>query len=246
MKYGKIIGIGNTATVYDLEDGKVLKLFNKDYPSEAIETEFKNAKAINNMNFLKPKAYEMINCEEGKGIIYDKIEGESLLDWVLKTGDSRRCALYMAKLHKLILHNKINNVPNYKGFLEENIVKGLTDNSAKQKEILLILDKLENGDALCHGDYHPGNIFISKGQAVVIDFMNVCHGHVLYDVARTVYLIEYTPTPLKIENREQILELKKTLADQYLEQMDVTREMIKDYLLVIGAARFGECPNENR
>ncbi|WP_026477965.1 aminoglycoside phosphotransferase family protein [Alkaliphilus transvaalensis] len=246
MKYGKIIGIGNTATVYDLKDGKVLKLFNKDYPSEAVVTEFKNAKAINNMNFPKPKVYEMINCENAKGIIYDKIEGESLLDWVLKTGDSRRCALYMAELHKLILHNKINNVRNYKGFLEENIVKGLTDNSAKQKEIMLILDKLENGDALCHGDYHPGNIFISKGQAVVIDFMNVCHGHFLYDVARTVYLIEYTPTPLKMENREQILELKKTLADQYLEQMDVTREMIKDYLLVIGAARLGECPNENR
>jgi hypothetical protein len=31
MTYGKIIGIGNTATVYEWEKGRVLKLFNHGY-----------------------------------------------------------------------------------------------------------------------------------------------------------------------------------------------------------------------
>ena len=86
MKYGKIIGKGNTATVYELEGSKVLKLFNQGYPKESVEKEFNNARAISNMDFMKPKAYEIVILEEGIGIVYDKIECESLLDWVVRTG----------------------------------------------------------------------------------------------------------------------------------------------------------------
>lgn len=244
MKYGKIIGVGNTATVYVWEEDKVLKLFYQGYSKKAVEKEFHNAKAISNMDFAKPKAYEIIFCEERMGIIYDRVKGKSLLDWVIKTGDVQGCAVYMAKLHKAIIRNRINNVPNYKEFLEYSILNAPSANSKKQKEVMQMLDKLQDGNTLCHGDFHPGNIFISDGNAIVIDFMNVCHGDFLYDVARTVFLVEYTPVPVEAEDKEMLLKFKKTLADLYLIQMNVTREMIRDYLSVIIAARVGECPNE--
>jgi thiamine kinase-like enzyme len=244
MKYGKIIGVGNTATVYEWVEGKVLKLFYQGYSKEAVEREFHNTKAISDMDFEKPKAYEIIFCEERMGIIYDRVEGESLLDWVMRTGDVNQCAVYMAKLHKAILQNKTRNVPNYKEFLKCNIVNATSANSKKREEALEMLDKLLNGDTLCHGDFHPGNILISHGNIIVIDFMNVCHGDFLYDVARTVFLVEYTPVPIEVEDREMLLHFKKTLADLYLMQMNVTREMIQDYLSVIIEARVGECPNE--
>lgn len=244
MKYGKVIGVGNTATVYEWEEGKVLKLFYQGYPIEAIEREFHNAKAIEHMVFAKPKAYEIIFCEERIGIVYDKVNGESLLDWVMKTHDVQQCASYMAKLHKAILLNSINNVPNYKEFLKYNIENTPSINSKKREEVLQKLDKLLDGDTLCHGDFHPGNILISHGDTMVIDFMNVCHGDFLYDVARTVFLVEYTPVPIEVDDREILLQLKKTLSDLYLMQMNVTREMIQDYLSVIIEARVFECPNE--
>ncbi len=244
MKYGKIIGVGNTATVYEWEEGKVLKLFYQGYPKDAVEKEFYNAKAISNMDFAKPKAYEIIFCEERMGIIYDRVKGESLLEWVIKTGDVQGCAVYMAKLHKAIIQNRISNVPNYKEFLEYNIVNAPLTNSKKRKEVLQMLDKLQDGNTLCHGDFHPGNIFISDGHTMVIDFMNVCHGDFLYDVARTVFLVEYTPVPVDAEDREMLLQFKKILADLYLMQMNVTREVIQDYLSVIIEARMGESPNE--
>lgn len=244
MKYGKIIGVGNTATVYEWVEGKVLKLFYQGYSKEAVEREFRNANAIRNMDFEKPKAYEIIFCEERMGIIYDRVDGESLLDWVIRTGDVKECAVYMAKLHKAIVRNRINNVPNYKEFLKRNIVDGTSANSKKREEGLQMLDKLLDGNTLCHGDFHPGNILISDGNIMVIDFMNVCHGDFLYDVARTVFLVEYTPVPIEVDNREILLRFKKSLADLYLIQMNVTREMIQDYLSVIIVARVGECPNE--
>jgi uncharacterized protein (TIGR02172 family) len=243
MKLGKIVGVGNTATVYEWEEGKVLKLFNQGYPNEAVENEFHNAMAIRDMNFSKPKAYEIISYEDRKGIIYDSVEGESLLDWVMRTGDVQECANYMAKLHKAIVHNKISNVTNYKEFLKYHIPNASLTLD-KQKSFLQLIDKLPDGNALCHGDYHPGNILISGGNTYVIDFMNICHGDFLYDIARTVFLVEYTPVPAEATDSDMILCLKKTLSDLYLVQMNVTREMIQDYLSVIITVRKGECPNE--
>ncbi len=244
MKYGKILGKGNTATIYEWKEGTVLKLFDQGYPKNAVEREFQNAKAINGMNFAKPKAYEIICCEERMGILYDKVEGESLLDWTMKTGDLQGCAGYMAQLHKTIVQNRVSNVPNYKEFLKSNILNAESDNLMEQNRVLETLERLKDGDTLCHGDFHPGNILLSKGHTVVIDFMNICHGDILYDVARTVFLVEYTPVPADANDRETLLGYKKQLADLYLMEMNFPREVIQDYLSVIIAARVGECPKE--
>lgn len=242
MELGKMIGVGNTANVYEWEEGKVVKLFHKGYSNEAVEKEYHNAIAIKDMDFGKPKAYEMIFYDDKIGIIYDRMVGESLLDWIMKTGDVQQCAIYMANLHKTILHNKIGNVMSYKDFLKQHLPS--LSSLEEQNEILRLIDKLPDGDTLCHGDFHPGNILLSDGNTYVIDFMNVCYGNLLYDIARTVYLVEYTPVPAEAKDRDMLLRFKKSLSDFYLLHMNVTREMIQDYLFVISKVRKGECPNE--
>lgn len=246
MVLGKQIGVGNTASVYEWGEGRVLKLFNHGYPAEVVELEYNNALAVRDMNFHKPKAYEMVTYENRKGIVYDKVEGESLHDWVLRTGNLEECAQYMAKLHKSILDNKISRgskVLNYKDFLKMLLSKA-PQSFEKQKEYTYMLDQLPDGDTLCHGDFHPSNIMLTSDKAYVIDFLNICQGNYLYDVSRTVYLIEYTPVPANIPNPDMILKFKKDLTDKYLELMDISRDMVKDYLTVIQVARKVECPDE--
>lgn len=242
MKLGKLIGVGNTANIYEWKNGQVIKLFNEEYPKQSVEKEFKNAKNIRNCEFSKPQVYQIVNYKQKTGIIYDKIEGESLLSWVIRTGDINTCAAYMAVLHKKILQSKVENIESYKDFLYKHII---SSKQSKKDEILNILRNLPDGDILCHGDFHPGNIFIRDGNLTVIDFMNICHGHFLYDIARTIYLIEYTPLPSKIENREKIQRLKSELGDVYLKEMSVKREKLQPFIEVVGYARLGECPNEN-
>lgn len=243
MELGKIIGFGNTADVYGWEESKVLKLFHQGYPYEAVRKEYQNAMALRDLDFPKPRGYEIISYDKQTGIVYDRVEGESLLDWVMRTGDVQQCAILMSKLHKSILQNKIQEVPYYKDFLRLHIA-----NRAllleEQEEALQMVDRLSEDNTLCHGDFHPGNIILTEGQAYVIDFMNICQGPCFYDIARTVYLIEYTPIPSEVKDRDLLIGFRRSLSDLYLLQMNVARELIKDYLDVIAIARKGECPNE--
>lgn len=240
MQIGKLLGVGNTANIYEWEEDKVLKLFHKGYSEEAVRKEYNNAISIEDLKFLKPKAYEMISYNGRKGILYDKVKGESLQDWIMRTGNMSLCAYYMSKLHKEIIQNDIQDVPYYKDFLKNHIPGSMSADN--RKELLEMIDNLADGNTLCHGDLHPGNIQISEGQIYVIDFMNVCQGNYLYDIARTVFLVEYTPVPAEVPNRDMIIRFKKELADMYLLLMNVTRDRIQDYLAVIVEVRKGECP----
>jgi hypothetical protein len=80
LTYGKTVGVGNTATVYEWGTNKVLKLFYKGYPREVVECEFSNALAVRLLDFDKPKAYELLTMEDRLEIVYDKVEGEALSD----------------------------------------------------------------------------------------------------------------------------------------------------------------------
>lgn len=66
------------------------------------------------------------------------------------------------------------------------------------------------------------------GNPVVIDFMNVCYGPVLYGIARTYFLIK---------------QYNVCLANQYLNKIDVQENDIAEYLNIIEFCRKYEGRN---
>ena len=57
------------------------------------------------------------------------------------------------------------------------------------------LATMPDGDRLLHGDFHPGNVLLSDGTPVVIDWPNVTRGHPDADVARTVLTLRIGEVP---------------------------------------------------
>ncbi|MBC8076170.1 MAG: aminoglycoside phosphotransferase family protein, partial [Chloroflexales bacterium] len=53
------------------------------------------------------------------------------------------------------------------------------------------LERLPAGGALCHGDFHPGNLLLARNGPVVIDWENATSGDPAADVARTLLLLRY-------------------------------------------------------
>lgn len=240
----RIIGEGNTAIVYAWETGKALKLFRAGYHEDAVVREYDNALAIRELDFPKPIVYERVVLEERHGIVYERTEGESLLDWVMRTGDLAGCAQRMATVHRALLEQRVSGVSDSKDFLRWAIGRAESVDEADREAALARLDRLPDDDTLCHGDLHPANILLTEQGPVIIDFMNICHGDRRYDIARTVYLMQYTPVPEGADNWESFLRMREELTDLYLERMGVTRDEISEYLAIIRIARAGENPEE--
>jgi len=239
-----IIGRGRTAEVYAWEAGKVLKLFIQGYPQLAVEKEYHLGQMLNTLNFPKPKAYEIVSWQNRLGIVYDHVKGESLLTWVLRTMDAKGCAARLAELHPLVFQNQMEELPSYKEFLRWVIEKATALSHTEREEALQQLASLPEANQLCHGDFHPGNILIHQEQSIVIDFMNVCKGPALYDIARTVFLVQYSQVPETVQNPEALKAFQKTLANTYLHRLQINRDQLQPYLAVIAAARKGEVPEE--
>ncbi|GBF77612.1 hypothetical protein PA598K_06169 [Paenibacillus sp. 598K] len=238
------IGEGNTAVVYAWEERKALKLFREGYDEDAVAREYDNALAIRDLDFPKPIVYERVVLEERNGIVYERTEGESLLDWVMRTGDLAGCAEQMATVHRALLEQRVSGVADCKDFLRWAIGRAESVDEADREAALARVDRLADGDTLCHGDLHPANILLTERGPVIIDFMNICHGDRRYDIARSVYLMQYTPVPEGAGDRESVLRMREQLTDLYLERMGVTRDELADYFAIIRIARAGENPEE--
>jgi len=94
-----MVGVGNTAEVFDYGDGKVCKLFYEGYPKEAAEREFRNAKEVERLGFPVPKVFEMVESEGRTGIVYEKIIGKSMLECILENPD--RAGFYLEEFVRL-------------------------------------------------------------------------------------------------------------------------------------------------
>lgn len=225
-----LLSRGNTAEIFDYSEDKILKLFQKDYPEMAIKHEFENSKILFDLGIKTPKAYEIINLNERKGIVYDKIEGTTVLQILLKlmkTAETDKSVMgeinayfeKFARFHKNFISKTTDN-PNlmsYKDFLRIF--------ARDSKEYLEKIDALPDGNNVLHGDFHPDNLMLGKDNELhLIDMMNVCKGPAEYDIARTYFL----------------LGSNKQIQQDYLRLMETDFETIKPYHEIICLLRNRE------
>ena len=64
-----------------------------------------------------------------------------------------------------------------------------------RQAVLNVLEGLPDGEQLCHGDFHPGNILVTARGAVIIDWMTASRGTAAGDVARTAIILEAAQPP---------------------------------------------------
>ncbi|MCP4251819.1 MAG: phosphotransferase [Candidatus Scalindua sp.] len=185
------IGTGRTAEVYDYENGKVLKLFYTDYSVKAIEEEYLIAKNISSVTSLVPKVYDIVHNKNRTGIVYDKIEGKMLSDYLSgNLINARKIIRKFAQTQKEISDINVENILNNTDKLRERITSSRLLSDSEKETVLKYLSIINNNE-LCHGDYHPENVFVDQNYDFkVIDWANMFVSNKYIDIARTYYLIK--------------------------------------------------------
>lgn len=243
----QIIGEGNTAEVYSWKEGQILKLFRKEFPLGGIEKEFRVNKEVERLGLPIPKAEEIIEYNGRTGIVYERVIGESMLKLIsIKPWKAGKFVKHLANLQYEMHQCKAENLSSYKDALKWNInhTNALTDDV--KQTILHMLDQLPDGNFLCHGDFHPGNIISTKDDYVVLDWMTAASGVPSMDVARTVLLIKDAALPGNIPAIVKVIiqgtraRMLKNYLKHYKRRSGLTQKEIDSWRLPMIAARLTE------
>lgn len=212
----KKIAQGNTADIFEYEENKIIKLYRKDFPEEAILKEFSNTLKINALNIPSPEAYRVFFQDGVFAAIYEKIDGKTL-DKIEDENEKLKAISKSFELQKKINSIQTEDFENYKDFLLAQIKD---KNNPENFETIRKIKHLPSGNFLCHGDFHPQNIILKKdGSLCPIDFMNSVSGPAEFDIAWTYrILLEHA---------------SKKHAEEYLKAMDVGLEEIEPFIEVL-------------
>jgi aminoglycoside phosphotransferase (APT) family kinase protein len=193
---GPPIAHGATAEIYAWGDGKILKLFKEHTSRSTVEYEAHITNAVHAAGLPIPAMHSIVEIGERYGLVYDRVKGLLMVD-LLKTKPWAllRLAEQLADLQVEIHKHTVPDLPSLRERLLRKIeTKGRLTASLK-KTALAALDKLPDGDQLCHGDFHPLNVMITAGGPVIIDWNDATCGHPSGDVARTALLLSSGEVP---------------------------------------------------
>ncbi|MBM3116103.1 phosphotransferase family protein [Jeongeupia naejangsanensis] len=251
----RLVGRGRTAEVYDHDDGQVLKLFHGFVDAASVEGEFAKARFARANRISTPAALSLVQRDDRLGIVYQKVAGRSLLDALKRRPlGMRGIARQMACLHRSV--HAVEGAPelaSQKQVLCDAIRQAAGLDARSKQTVIDYTMTLPDGQALCHGDFHPDNILVDAG-LWVIDWMTGVRGHPACDVARTAMLLECADIPgdMPVLVRRLMGRMQAWLAHTYLREYlrpgGLSAAEVAQWRLPNDAARLAERlgPNERR
>jgi len=190
IKLSAPIAEGRTAEIYEWNKGQILKLYRDWCPRHWVEEESKVAQAIHKAGIPSPAVGEILEVNHRRGLVYERVTGRSLLQEVsTRPWTFPKQARLLAELHSQINQLSIPGLHSYHEGLMHTIRRAPHLENDLRDKILNRLWGLKDGDRVCHGDFHPGNVLLTDRGPIVIDWMTARRGNPWADVARTNLLL---------------------------------------------------------
>ena len=251
LKRATLVGKGFTSDVYAWGERQVLKLFHSgSSAAERAAREYNVTRSVYAAGLPAPATYELITIEGRPGIVFERVDGLSMFSqvqarpWTLFTA-VRQLADLHAQIHRCVCPAEL---PSQRERIARKIDES-PDLSVEQKQAAWrALADLPDGTALCHGDFHPGNILFSARGPIVIDWGRATRGDPLGDVACTSRLIQIASLPPWAPRyMHPLLKYSRPLLHRsYLKRClrlhAGTRQQIKNWEVPLAAAISGGFP----
>jgi Ser/Thr protein kinase RdoA (MazF antagonist) len=185
------LGEGRQAELF-IWSGDVVKLFRDARNLEPARLEAADMHVLQASEVPMPHFLGTVTIEGRPGIIMERLIGVDQLSllgrkpWMIWT-----IAGTLGRLHAQ-LHAKTapGNLRSLRETLRAEIESSALVPSDDKQRAFAALDHLPDGDAICHWDFHPGNVIETVHGPKIIDWAVVRRGHALADVARTLLILQ--------------------------------------------------------
>ncbi len=193
LKGLKLLAQGGQAQIYHYGENKVLRVLRNPDDADLLKYEIYIMKALKSRMDV-PEVFEDMIIEGRPAVVVERIDGISMLDYM------KRHPLRLKEQAALLarLHTKMPDSVDIKGLGPSKgrarYLIGQAKISGEAKEFVRdVLEGLPEGTALCHGDFHPGNILKSGEKNYLIDWFGAYKGPLLSDAAHTYLLLKNVP-----------------------------------------------------
>jgi aminoglycoside phosphotransferase (APT) family kinase protein len=197
------IGQGRTAEIFAWEDGRVLRLFREGASRAWVRHEMEIYRSVGRSGISCPAVYPVAS-EDGLieiggrfGFVMDRIDGRSMLQVAIaKPWRLWRYAGWFARLHRTMHAEAAQDLPSQAERFHR-IVDRVSEavGSEIADRVRGMIEEMWEGDAVCHGDFHPDNVLMSDRGPIIIDWGPATLGCPAADVAWTVYLLRLGAAP---------------------------------------------------
>lgn len=243
---GPALAAGGTAELYAWESGRVLKLYWQGAALDAVEREAERTRAAGAAGAPAPKVFDVVTLEDRPGVVFERIEGPSMLQAIGNDpGKAERFAQQLAVLHAGVHEHSAAGLPPQREHLIWRINLGPLP-ARNKPPVLAAMRALTDGSALCHGDFHPGNVIITADGPRVIDWFDATAGNPGADFARTCLLLQYSRLPgtANTSARRVMEALRERFLDAYIEHYrslrPATAAVLVEWFLPVASARIAE------
>lgn len=189
------IAEGWTSELFEISDTTVLKLYRSGFEGVG-RVEFEKTRYLQEFTPLVPRVFELLEVQGRSGYTMERIAGRPL-GAAPELGD-----VVIARL-LVDTQRHIRAWPTNALFppVQERIAPRLFGARAAlgalaERALALLATPCGAAPALCHGDYHPGNLLLAPGGVRVIDWNGAFTGPLEAEVAKSLLLMVCAPPTL--------------------------------------------------